>query len=72
MDRYISDNQITVLFKEQFLFVTDVDECSTNSNDCDTNADCTNIDGSFTCTCKSGWDGDGKACTVGKCHRNIT
>ena len=37
--------------------VSDIDECSTNP--CDTNADCTNTDGSFICDCAYGYDGDG-------------
>ena len=46
------------------IFRLDIDECADDStNDCDTNADCTNIDGGFTCECKPGWEGDGKTCT---------
>ena len=34
------------------------------TNDCDANADCTDIDGSYTCACKTGdnWFGDGFKC----------
>ena len=42
---------------------TDVDECSDNTNNCDSNADCTNTEGSYTCACKPGWTGDGTSCT---------
>jgi hypothetical protein len=39
----------------------DVDECMTfTDNDCHPNADCTNTEGSFTCSCWSGFGGDGK------------
>ena len=41
----------------------DTDECSTNNGGCDTKADCTNTQGSFTCTCQTGYGGDGKNCT---------
>ena len=41
----------------------DIDECSTNSHSCDTNAVCSNTDGSYTCPCNSGYSGDGKTCT---------
>ena len=42
----------------------DVDECAVAStNDCSPNADCENTAGSFTCTCKFGYGGDGKTCT---------
>ena len=45
------------------LMSLDVDECSEESDDCDSNADCTNTDGSFTCVCKTGWTGDGTTCS---------
>ena len=32
------------------------------SNNCDTNAACTDTDGSFSCACKSGYAGDGVSC----------
>ena len=40
----------------------DVDECTTGTDDCDDNAECTNNDGSFSCSCNNGWTGDGKTC----------
>ena len=46
-------------------FVTissDIDECSADSSPCDENADCTNSDGSYSCTCKQGFTGDGATC----------
>jgi len=39
-----------------------MDECSAESNSCDENADCTNSEGSYFCTCKEGFDGDGTVC----------
>ena len=41
---------------------TDIDECGTTDN-CDVNATCTNTPGSFTCTCDSGYSGNGVICT---------
>ena len=47
----------------QFSFFTaDIDECSVDPSSCDKNADCTNTDGSYSCTCKQGFTGDGAVC----------
>ena len=51
---------------------SDVDEC-TGTNDCDVNADCGNIDGSYTCTCKEGYIGDGNECIeIGKYNSELS
>ena len=42
---------------------TDVDECRYGRNRCDDYAYCTNTDGSYKCTCKYGYYGDGYKCT---------
>ena len=44
------------------LWFTDVDECTDGSHNCDANAACTNVGGSFTCACNSGYTGDGTSC----------
>ena len=44
-------------------FCTDDDECSAGTNNCDTNATCANVAGSFICACNSGYSGDGTSCT---------
>ena len=43
----------------------DEDECNGegSGHNCDTNAVCTNTEGSFMCECKDGWNGDGVICT---------
>ena len=41
----------------------DINECLTNNGGCDSNAICTNIQGSFNCTCQKGYLGDGMNCT---------
>ena len=39
----------------------DIDECSTGHT-CDSSASCQNNNGSYTCTCDSGYTGDGHTC----------
>ena len=43
-------------------FFKDINEC-TGTPICDTNADCADTPGSFTCTCNQGYTGDGFTCT---------
>lgn len=43
------------------LIPSDIDECS-ETNDCNSNAKCTNTVGSYTCTCNSGFVGNGFTC----------
>ena len=45
--------------------LSDLDECFSNAHSCDANAVCSNTQGSYICTCKAGFSGDGKSC-VGK------
>ena len=40
----------------------DLDECFTISDTCDVNADCQNTVGSYICSCKPGYTGDGQIC----------
>ena len=42
---------------------SDLDECTSSPPVCDLNADCTNTRGSYLCTCKAGFSGDGKTCS---------
>ena len=41
----------------------DNDECQLMTHDCSVHAACANTEGSFTCTCKTGYLGSGKICT---------
>ncbi|XP_068736764.1 uncharacterized protein [Montipora capricornis] len=56
----------------------DIDECSSENN-CDVNARCMNTIGSYNCTCKKGYQGDGGNCSdideclsENECHVNAT
>lgn len=42
---------------------SDMDECTSNYHICDNNAVCQNTEGSYTCSCKAGYTGNGKICS---------
>ena len=44
------------------MLTPDIDECSTDTKLCHEQATCMDTDGSYTCTCKSGYTGDGETC----------
>lgn len=50
----------TVLFS--ILFIIDIDECTRGTHECDVNANCINIAGSFMCVCDIGFTGNGIQC----------
>ena len=56
------DKVYKVRFGQFFIFVLDVDECKRKRNVCHVNATCNNTEGSYNCSCKDGFTGDGKTC----------
>ena len=44
---------------DQGFLTLDVDECSLNTTRCHELAECVNNEGSFTCECMTGYEGDG-------------
>ena len=48
-----------------FLYLLDINECTSGTQNCDANAACTNTVGSFSCACNVGYVGSGTKC-VGK------
>ena len=48
----------------------DIDECTAQSHDCSPNSMCTNVEGSFQCSCIPGFEGDGKTC-IGRFKKYI-
>ena len=44
------------------LLSIDINECSASPAPCDVNANCQNTKGSYLCSCKPGFTGDGKTC----------
>lgn len=53
-----------------FLPFIDIDECTAQSHDCSPNSMCTNVEGSFQCSCIPGFEGDGKTC-IGRFKKYI-
>jgi len=42
----------------------DINECSDpNNTPCDDSADCENVAGSYRCSCRTGYRGNGRKCT---------
>ena len=54
---------VILVFKlHSTLHHTDVDECERDADNCDVNANCSDTEGSFNCTCVTGYEGDGMNC----------
>lgn len=61
--RYIPDIlTIYINLFTKIFFLLDVDECSKQIHDCHPFGFCTNEIGSYNCTCKTGFQGDGMQC----------
>ena len=45
-----------------FNLISDVNECDSGTHNCSEDAVCKNTKGSFNCTCKPGYTGDGYSC----------
>ena len=45
-----------------YFLLSDIDECSEDTDYCSANADCTNSIGSFECDCFAGFTGNGFIC----------
>ena len=64
-----NDNEIIIPGAElqrcafHFLYFLDIDECAMKTDNCSLNATCNNTEGSFNCTCKPGFTGNGFSCT---------
>jgi len=43
-------------------FFEDINECSYNNGNCESNSNCVNTLGSYTCQCVAGWTGNEGSC----------
>ena len=53
---------VVVSFILTFHCIIDIDECDEGLHECDPNAMCQDSDGSYNCSCKAGYIGDGRTC----------
>lgn len=65
------DEQFLQVIAFGLFCVSDLDECSNGTHMCNNNADCHNTMGSYRCTCKDGFSGDGFFCS-GHTQNSIT
>ena len=61
--RYCLSQPFRVVFTRGIFLNADVNECSEGVDDCDINSDCADTDGSFSCTCREGYLGNGTFCS---------
>ena len=52
-----------IFVEKCFLFHADINECVMDTDMCHVNAECNNTIGTYQCTCKVGYSGDGFNCT---------
>ena len=55
---------VAVFKHSVFLFslFSDINECNASAKVCDVNANCQNTLGSYLCSCKAGYSGNGETC----------
>ena len=62
VDRLISI-RLNINFDYLLSNISDNNECALSTHNCHSKATCTNTDGSFTCACNTGYNGNGVTCT---------
>ena len=50
------------LIADVWIFISDINECFEELDECHANANCSNVMGSYTCQCIEGFTGDGRNC----------
>ena len=54
-----------------FYYFADINECETGKHHCDSHAFCNSTKGSYNCTCKPGYFGNGFNCTGNIVKKNL-
>jgi len=54
---------LLISFATYGVCILDIDECAVNNGNCSDYANCMNFQGSYSCTCMTGFTGDGSTCT---------
>ena len=65
MEQLITNEILSFYYKTILPFINlivDINECSLAIDNCDSDAYCTNTNGSFNCTCHKGYSGNGTLC----------
>ena len=67
-EKYLTSVLIEKIYANLFIylfvyFYPDLDECQAFPNSCHLNAQCRNTQGSYSCHCRPGYQGDGLNCT---------
>ena len=72
MSNSIFFNFVHTFFAGNGLQCQDIDECAAGNNNCHEKAKCENTQGSYTCTCVSGYEGNGESCQdIDECARGL-
>ena len=58
-------------FKIVQTLVSDINECATGTHNCSADAVCNNTEGSYNCSCKPGYYGDGRDCEPRKVKKGM-
>jgi len=58
-----------LILKNNYKYHLDIEECQTNTDNCHVDANCTNTKGSFYCTCRTGYSGNGVTCVGEELHK---
>ena len=62
-----TDTMTACVHTTLYIHYPDFNECDLPDNGCDRDAECVNTEGSYQCTCNTGYTGDGHTCSGESC-----